>query len=236
MKQLILIFGTIVAFSLLSCSKKKDSGSEPPTPVTADELSNYYFVFEEVKSGSGNKSFLTAFSFFKSDDGKLNANVYMYSDETGNSGPARSTLLENGVLSVNDGMNVFTRFTLTKAADGSINVVSAASDLSSSKIPYTEALRKKAGNLSYAGSFFQQTDNPNSYLSFSQQGKWGWNTSASVPENRVYTGIKESSVVGWTGTRHIGFMVPKWKNETGKLMIVQNWDAQQLTLFKEKAK
>lgn len=236
MKQFILILGTIVAFSVLSCSKEKDPGSEPSKPVTADELTNYYFVFEEVKSGAGNKSFLTAFSFFKSDDGKLNANVYLYSDETGNSGPARSTLLENGVLSVNDGMNVFTRFTLSKAADGGIRVVSATSDLSSSKIPYTEAVRKKAGNLSFPGSLFQQVDNVNSYLLFTYQGKWGWNTSTAVPENRTYTNIKENAVIGWTGTRHIGFMVPKWKSETGKLMIVQNWDAQQLTLFKENAK
>lgn len=219
---------TVVIFLLLaSCKKDKDSAQDTG-PLTAAELTDYYIA--GLLENDTDPSSLICIRFEK--QGSSVQAVISYNRSKEITIPA-ITLDQNRLsLDFSGGYNesVYTFELIRK--NGGLAISSAAfSGIFPFYIPFS-VITKKSTAAAFAGKIFRQTDTNKSFLKFDASGKWGWGAAAGAVELLHSYNNVGSPVFGWTGSNHLGVMMPSWKTIQGPVMVVQNAN-NEIVVFKE---
>lgn len=223
MKKTILFLFACLA--MISCSKKDNAAVvASKKELIIQDLLDYYIVVEWGGKIKGDK--INVFSFAPENP------VFMVKDSKTYNVGAEVTLKNDTLVFdlTDESMGVYS-FVFEKKTDNSVSLKSVSyGDKTISATHFVLAKTKSLEN--FADKTLKQTDNANSYLKFTADKKWGWNTTKEftvAQMNRTYTSV--GTAHAWKGAapdgskEHIGVMVPQWKNINSECMVVENFSA-----------
>lgn len=212
LKNTLLMASVLLIFN--SCKKDKDENS---SPVTAEDLAGYYMA-GELGGGSG-VPILFAF-YFQQESGGVSVTYDLNESRRGG-----TVTLTDGKYTFDVNDNGIQTFSFEFKKEGNtlklVNADYVNTSVSDRKLQHV-VLASKASAGAFAGKTFRQGDNANSYMKFSADSKWDWNTTGNFSTlTRNYYSLA-SPAIGWKGDgNHMGIIVPSWKNGQGAGMLVQ---------------
>ncbi|MES2454970.1 MAG: hypothetical protein V4594_05505 [Bacteroidota bacterium] len=218
----------LLIVTLASC--KKDNGTAPEveaTPIATDELLGHYITL--TINGDPSLRLL----YFSKEGNEINATL-----DYVNARRVQTVNLADNTFSFDfesNNQKVYT-FKLAKDDAGKLSLSSYSyKNQSDANIIADYAQIDKVSDApAFKGKTFVQTGVSNSYLMFPLE-VWVWNTTPT------YNGVPASdyyiiSPGAWKGNRsgadYIGIGVPRWKDNTGPVMLVQKTGAAEVAVYK----